>query len=163
MLDYASIARNQPLCPATRKASSSTSLQLMHVNDVQGRQLLCDVSQGGQRPLIPEVDRRKVFLAFQGRTHPGIRATNHLMSAHVIWRGMSSGNEAWFRRDCQQCAMQGQGQSSACSTHEANFCTQEEIHARARGHSGPFIPTSAEGSSSISSPWWTDPADGRWL
>ena len=101
-LDYASIARNQLLCPATQKAMSSTSLKLRHVN-VQGQKLLCDVSRGGQRPLIPTADRQKVFIAFHELAHSGIRATRRLMAARVVWRGMSSDIAAWCK-DCQQCA-----------------------------------------------------------
>jgi hypothetical protein len=91
------------LCPATRMASSSTFLQLMHIN-LQGWKLLCDVSKGGQRPLIPGEQMYTVVLAFQGLAHPGIRATRHLISAQVIWRGISSGIAAWCR-DCQQYAI----------------------------------------------------------
>ncbi len=55
-----------------------------------GLQLLCDVSRGGQRPLIPEVDRKRVFQTFHELSHPGRHATRRLMSARVVWRGMSS-------------------------------------------------------------------------
>ncbi len=58
LLDYISNARNQLTCPSTAKAQSSSSLRLMHIN-VQGQQLLCDVSKRGQRPLIPKVDRSR--------------------------------------------------------------------------------------------------------
>ncbi len=102
LLDYASIAKNQLVCPLTQKAASSSSLRLVQVN-LQGQQLLCDVSRSGQRPLIQEVDRKWVFRAFHELLHPGTRATCQLMSARVIWRGMSSDIAAWCR-DCQQCA-----------------------------------------------------------
>jgi hypothetical protein len=102
LLDYASIAKDQLVCPLTKKAASSSSLQPVHVN-VHGQQLLCDVSRGGQRLLIPEVDRKQDFQAFHELSHPGRHATRRLMSARVIWRGMSSDIAAWCR-DCQQFA-----------------------------------------------------------
>jgi hypothetical protein len=67
-LDCVSIAKNQLTCPSTEKAQTSFSVQLLHVN-VKGHQLLCDGSRGGQRPLIPEVDRKRVFQAFHGLSH----------------------------------------------------------------------------------------------
>ena len=42
MLDYASIAKNQLVCPLTQKAASSSSLRLVHVN-VHGHQLLIKI------------------------------------------------------------------------------------------------------------------------
>jgi hypothetical protein len=102
LLDYANIAKNQLTCPLDKKAASSSSLRLVHIN-VHGQQLLCDMSRGGQRPLIPEVDRKRVFRAFHELSHPGKRATRRLMSARVIWRIMSSDIAAWCR-DCQQCS-----------------------------------------------------------
>jgi hypothetical protein len=44
-LDYASFGRNQLLCTTTQKATSSTSLQLRHIN-VQWQKLPCDMSKG---------------------------------------------------------------------------------------------------------------------
>ncbi len=88
LLDYVSNAKNQLTCPSTRIAEASYSLRLVHIN-VRGHQLLCDVSRGDQRPLIPEVDRKWLFQAFHELSLPGILATCRLMSAPVIWRGMS--------------------------------------------------------------------------
>jgi hypothetical protein len=102
LLDYASIAKNQLVCPLTKKDASSSSLLPVHVK-VHGQLLLCNVSRGSQRPLIPEVDRKRVFRAFHELSHPGRHATRRLMSAPVIWRGMSSDIAAWCR-DSQQCA-----------------------------------------------------------
>jgi hypothetical protein len=96
LLDYASIAKIQLVCPLTKRAASSSSLRLVHVN-VHGQQLLCNVSRGGQRPLILEVDRMRVFRAFHELSHPGRNATHGLMSARVIWRGIGSDIAAWYQ------------------------------------------------------------------
>jgi hypothetical protein len=50
------------------------------------QQLLCDVSRVANE-----------------QSHPGTRGTHRLMSARVIWHGMSSDIAAWCQ-DCQQCA-----------------------------------------------------------
>jgi hypothetical protein len=66
------------------KAVTSSSLQMLHIN-VQGHQLLCDLSRGGQRPLIPEVDKNQVFQAFHGLSHPWTLATRHVCTCHLAW------------------------------------------------------------------------------
>jgi transposase InsO family protein len=85
----------------TLQASKSSSLQLRAVQ-VMGASLLCDFSTGVPRPLIPVVDRQKVFSAFHSLAHAGTRATRHLIAARAVWRGMNSDVTAWVR-DCQAC------------------------------------------------------------
>jgi hypothetical protein len=84
------------------KAASSTSIQLRQV-DVQGHQVLCDISTGQLRSLISVPDRKSVFTALQKLAHTGICATRWLMKACVVCRGMSSDMVAWCK-DCQPCA-----------------------------------------------------------
>ncbi len=101
-LDFARIAANQRSCQETLKAAHSSSLQLQHV-DIQGENVVCDISTGQPRPLILVADRRDVFRAIHELAHAGIRATRRLMAARVVWRGMASDVAAWCR-DCQLCA-----------------------------------------------------------
>jgi hypothetical protein len=89
-LDYARIAANQRTCQETLKAANSTSLQPHNV-EIQGEQVVCDVSIGQPRPIIPVPHRS------------GIRATRRLMAACMVWRGMSPDVSAWCR-DCQLCS-----------------------------------------------------------
>jgi hypothetical protein len=56
-VDYAALAAHQAACPLTQRAASSTSLQIAR-RVVGGVELLCDVSRGGVRPLVPLVARR---------------------------------------------------------------------------------------------------------
>jgi transposase InsO family protein len=99
-LDWPGIAARQQVCPATRKARAS-SLQLEE-RPIHGVALLCDVSRGAVRPLIPVEDRRAVFWAVHNLAHPGIRATRRLMTSRFVWRGMSSDINAWCR-ECTAC------------------------------------------------------------
>jgi hypothetical protein len=101
-LDYARIVANQRSCQETLKAAYSSSLQLQHV-DIQGEKVVCDISTGQLRPLIPVADRRDVFRAIHKLAHAGIRATQRLMASRLVWRGMASDVAAWCR-DCQLCA-----------------------------------------------------------
>jgi hypothetical protein len=59
-LDYTWIATNQRMCQETLKAASSTSLQLHHV-DMQGQQVICNISTGQPRPLIPVPDHTNFY------------------------------------------------------------------------------------------------------
>ena len=68
----------------------------------EGSDLLCDVSTGHVRPLIPAADRQAVFQALHGIAHPGTRATRRLISAQVVWHGMASDLAAWCR-SWQEC------------------------------------------------------------
>jgi cleavage and polyadenylation specificity factor subunit 1 len=68
-----------------------------------GVPLLCDVSSGTSRPLIPEKHRREVFSAFHTLAHPGARATQRIIAGRVVWPGMAADINRWCR-DCQECA-----------------------------------------------------------
>ena len=100
-VDWRAVALRQATCPDVQAAVSLTSLQveaLLH----EGVELLCDISTGNIRPLIPKTDRHGVFVAFHSIAHPGTRATRQLISSRVVWRGMASELAAWCR-SCQQC------------------------------------------------------------
>ncbi len=70
---------HQGACPLTQRAASSTSLQV-EKRVVGGVELLCDVSRGGVRLLVPLVDRPAAFAAFHGLVHVGTRATKRLIA-----------------------------------------------------------------------------------
>jgi hypothetical protein len=57
---------------------------------MQGEKVVCDISTGQPRPIIPVADRRDVFRAIHELAQVSIRATQRLMTARVVWRGMSS-------------------------------------------------------------------------
>jgi hypothetical protein len=63
------MAACQRSCPETAAAKdSSLKLQLLHMGDSH---LLCDVSAGRVRPLVPAALRRRVFNQLHGIAHPG--------------------------------------------------------------------------------------------
>jgi hypothetical protein len=93
-IGWRAMAQNQQLCPAVQLARSSPSLVLQPV-DVQGAQLLCDVSRGATRPVVPSCDRQAVFQAIHGVAHPGIRASRRLISACFVWHGLARDVGKW--------------------------------------------------------------------
>ncbi len=100
-VNLAAMASRQELCPSVQLLRASDALRLRSVR-VQGAQLLCDVSRGVPRPVVPLQDRLGVFQALHGLAHPGIRATRRLVSAHFVWSGLAKDVGAWCR-DCQTC------------------------------------------------------------
>jgi hypothetical protein len=100
-VDLAAMADRQELCQSVRLLRTSSALRLQSVR-VQGVQLLCDVSRGVPRPVVPLQDRQGVFQMLHGLTHPGIRAMCRLVSARFVWHRLARDVGAWCR-DCQTC------------------------------------------------------------
>ena len=65
-------------------------------------QLLCDTSTGTPRPFVLETFRRTVFNSLHNLSHPGIRASQHLITSRFIWHGMKTDIGKWTR-SCLQC------------------------------------------------------------
>ncbi len=63
--------------PGDPEAASTTSLQLRHM-DMQGQQVIWDISINQRRPLIHVPDRRDVFRAIHELAYAGICATGSL-------------------------------------------------------------------------------------
>ena len=64
--------------------------------------LLCDVSRGQPRPVVPDAWRRTVFDAFQGLSHPGIRSTKRLITDRFVWHGITKQVGKWAA-ECVRC------------------------------------------------------------
>ena len=64
--------------------------------------LYCNTSTGTQRPLVPLPWRHTVFDSLHRLSHPGIRATQKLITSHFVWPGINSDVRHWTR-SCIQC------------------------------------------------------------
>ena len=64
--------------------------------------LLCDVSTGHPRPIIPADWRRRIFDTVHGLAHPSIRAIKALMAAKLIWHGLRRDVGTWAKA-CIPC------------------------------------------------------------
>ena len=54
----------------------------------QGVTLLCDMSTGHPRPIVPATWRRKVFDIVHGLSHPSVHSTRKLIAAKFVWNGL---------------------------------------------------------------------------
>ena len=105
VVDFTALAKTQATDSQIRSLQSSPTstlvveaIPLANTTDP----LYCDVSTGTQRPLVPLSWRRTVFNSFHGLSHPGIRATQKLITARFVWPGINSDVRRWTR-SCIQC------------------------------------------------------------
>jgi len=100
-VDLAAMAAAQAACPAVDELLSSSALHIQQVK-LADQTLLCDVSTGRQRPLVPLDWRRAVLAAIHNISHPGIRATRRLVGSRFVWKGMAT-DVADYCRSCVAC------------------------------------------------------------
>ena len=90
-------------------STSTTSLKLAQVPlSHSGRTLLCDISQGHPRSLVPLAMRRAIFDKLHPLSHPGIKASRRLISERYVWPKMKRDIANWTRtlHYCQQSKVQ---------------------------------------------------------
>ena len=81
----------------------ASSLQIApYTLDTGGPLLFCDTSTSTPRPFVPEQLRKLVFTAFHSLSHPGTRATRHLIGARFVWPNMNKDINQWTK-SCLQC------------------------------------------------------------
>ncbi|GFO19642.1 Pol polyprotein [Plakobranchus ocellatus] len=80
-----------------------TNLQITStkLND-QGPELLCDISTGRARPIVPPDFRRSVFEAVHNLLHPGVKATVKPVSDKFVWHGLRRQVSIWVK-ECHEC------------------------------------------------------------
>ena len=100
-VDWMALAREQKDCEETTALLKSLSLEIKTVK-IEGVEILCDFSSGVPRPLVPVDKRKEVFSRIHGLAHPGIRASQRLISARFVWRGCNADVAKWCR-ECQSC------------------------------------------------------------
>ena len=103
LMDFKLMAQLQDACPSVKKMLTSSSLKVISV-PVQDFHLLCDVSTGTPRPLVPTSLRQNVFAHLHVVSHPGIRASRRLVSSRFVWPALSTEVASWAKAclSCQQ-------------------------------------------------------------
>ena len=104
-VDFAAMAKSQATDHQIRSLQSSPTSKLV-VEAVTlanfDHPLYCDTSTGTQRPLVPLPWRRTVFDSLHGLSHPGIRATQKLITSRFVWPGINADVRRWTR-SCIPC------------------------------------------------------------
>lgn len=103
-LDYSHMAADQTTDPDVHILKTSTTG--LKIEDVvfgeAGTTLMCDVSTGSPRPIVPTGGRQRVFDAIHGLSHPGSKASQRLVAAKFVWRGLKKDVRDWATT-CLEC------------------------------------------------------------
>ena len=105
-LDYTELAAHQTADQETQALrTATTSLKLVDITPPGSRHsILCDMSLGFPRPVVPISLRRRVFDILHSLSHPGSRPTKRLIAARYVWPGFKKGITLWAKccLSCQQ-------------------------------------------------------------
>lgn len=83
------------------KSNYSISIKAIPILNSK-KQLFCHINNNIARPFVPVQSRKLIFNALHNLSHPGIRATNKLITQKFIWPGMNKDISLWSKR-CIQC------------------------------------------------------------
>ena len=123
-LDYRTMATDQQNDPDIQ--NYRTAITNLRVEDVPFENgaftLLCDVSTGVARPIVPEKWRKQVFDTVHSLSHPGARTTKRLVSSKFVWHGLGREITIWAR-----CCLP---------------CQRSKVHRHTRAPLSKFEPTS---------------------
>ncbi|CAI5673972.1 unnamed protein product [Oreochromis niloticus] len=96
-VDYAAMAAEQHADPDILALQSMKTGLVLEDTPVWdgGPRLLCDVSTGRPRPVVPLSWRRRVFDSVHALSHPSVRASVKLVSARFVWPGLRKTVKEW--------------------------------------------------------------------
>jgi cleavage and polyadenylation specificity factor subunit 1 len=104
-IDFKAMATEQSKDPDLTRLQSSTTTSLrfdavpLAMSDGT---VICDTSTVVSRPFVPVSFRKAVFDSLHSLSHPGIRATQRLITARYVWPGINADVRRWTR-SCLQC------------------------------------------------------------
>ena len=103
-IDYATLAEAQRAddeIPLYKTAISGLVLEDIPFNS-HGETILCDISTGQPRPVVPTTWRRRVFDTMHNLAHPSVRTTQKIISSKFVWHGLRKQVGHWART-CVPC------------------------------------------------------------
>ena len=106
-IDFVKLAQDQ--VPEVPFYQNNTSMKLENIL-FKDTNVLCDVSTGTARPIVPKSWTRTVFNAFHNLSHAGTKPTLRAISQRYVWYNM----RREIRKLCKECH---QCQSSKISLH----------------------------------------------
>ena len=104
-IDFSALATTQ-LADPVGMAACRTAITGLQLKDIpfgpNNTTLLCDVSLGRPRPLVPVSFRRHIFDTLHGLSHPGIWETRKLVARKYVWHGLGRQVGEWAKT-CIAC------------------------------------------------------------
>ena len=130
-IDYTALAVAQledEELPAYRTAISGLVLEDIPFS-LTGKTLLCDISTGQPRPVVPAAWRRHIFDTVHGLAHPSVRATQTLIASKFVWHGLRKQVAHWART-CIPCQTSNTQQhvKAPLTTFKTPQCRFDHIH-----------------------------------
>jgi cleavage and polyadenylation specificity factor subunit 1 len=86
----------------------SLTLYQPHPIPTSKNHITCDISTGKPQPFVPKAFRRTIFDSLHNLSHPGIKATQRLITERYVWPSINSDVRQWTRSclQCQRCKVQ---------------------------------------------------------
>ena len=120
LIDFADIAAEQQTDPEFAQLDK-TSLKLQAIPiPATNTTIICDVSTGVPRPYVPSKFRRTVFDTLHSLAHPGVRATQKLLTTRYVWPSINK----------DVTIMPSVPKSQGTSTH--SYSTGDILHSRCK-------------------------------
>jgi transposase InsO family protein len=102
-VNFEQIALQQKTDPELCKLRESSSLQFEEVPiPTSHNTIICDTSTGHPRPYVTPEFRRNIFDSIHNLSHPGIRATQRLITNIFVWPSINKDVRLWTKH-CIQC------------------------------------------------------------
>ena len=123
-IDFSALAAAQ-LTDPVNMAACRTAITGLQLKDIpfgpNNTTLLCDVSLGRPRPLVPVSFRRCIFDTLHGLSHPGIWATRKLVARKYVWHGLGRQVGEWAKSciTCQQAKVNFHHRAPLCKYKKA--------------------------------------------
>jgi cleavage and polyadenylation specificity factor subunit 1 len=106
VVDFVTMAvaqRSDPDLAHLLATPQATSLKLVELPlSMADATIICDVSTDVPRPFVPAAFRRIVFDSLHSLSHPGIRATQHLITIRYVWPNVQRDVRKWAQ-SCLHC------------------------------------------------------------
>ena len=124
VVDFAELAAEQKTCADLQDMAKDPDVTLDVISvDINGHQVLCDVSTGKSRPLVPLALRKRVFDAHHQLSHAGPRPTQKAILRSFVWRRLKTDVVMWCK-ECVDCQM------AKVSTHVKTPWSKRELPDR---------------------------------
>ena len=98
-IDLAELASEQP--PISEVQAPSLDLKAVQFSGID-QPVVCDMSQGRPRVLVPETHRRRIFDAIHRLSHPSCQTTLSWVSKTYVWPNIRRDILRWAR-ECEEC------------------------------------------------------------
>ena len=125
-IDFTTMAVAQQTDPELLEMlRSSLALNLIPIPLSTGNTLICDMSTAEPCPYVPASFRRAVFDSLHSLSHPGIKASQKLITSQFVWPGINKDFRQWAQSclSCQRSKVQHHNSSplTTFSKSDARF------------------------------------------